>query len=1062
MARQVLPIVGAAIGGYIGGPQGAQIGFAIGSVVGNAVDPLEVAGNKVGDNPLQTASEGGARAIVFGKGCIRATCLIANGNRRVVNVEEQQSKGGGPVTINQRVYRTFAIALGEAMVGGSILRIWQDEKLVYDITTGSSILQESDEFSRRFRFYDGAEDQLPDPDLEVIYGDDTPYFRGTAYVVFPNFDLTDYGERIPTFRWEVATSLEVQGIVGSELTGTYTMGGTSATSYIFPLSNGNLGFAYAASAVSPGGSFTVGEIDSSMSVISSENIGWSGSGIGDNRLFFRGIREDGTGISADENSGFCEIFKGGAYNGYYIPTDAAAAVLPDSPQTWWYAESFYAPEYGGLIWFGDDGGGYGYWYLGVRATGNDGKYHNRLIRFPVSVGDAIPEDILHTDIGTTTNPKFWMSRSRDGNIHIIEQDGTYRKFDEYLTEISSEILPFPVTGANNNLNGFGIDYGVIALVYGPNTGGTARVEFRSLSDWSILDLVPNTVLTSNVNTRVIFTGDSIYFQSGTTIARTQYQVSDKKIHLYDIVSAIHERVGQSASQIDVSELTDLVSGVVFEATITGGEAINSILPAYFADPSEYDRKVRYIKRGKPVVRTLSFDDLIEEPETSMRENAVEYPKKLHLFFQSSVTGYAATKATSSRNSPDIRVVGEGSISVPVTFDDADEPAQISAKLHKVLWTDAEGEITWQITDEHLDLVEADCVGLSLRGIVRRARISSIEDDPGQRKLKMRVDRQSAYTSEVTGVPLPTPTPPQPSIISQTVNAFLDIPALTDDADDLHYLDAMSGATDVWTGAILQRSLDAGANFSSVASTTSNAVMGILLAQCGTASPYYTDTTNRVRVQLYIDGQLSSLTDSQFLSEQGAFVLSWEDSGATRWEIMQYRDAEDLGGGLYELTTLHRGVLNSDVAEHSVGATFVLLNGAVEKISAQSAWIDTELTHRAVSNGRSPESAAQQTDTWTALSQTEWPVAHVGAVHAGDDLVVTPVPRHRFGTDVSPIRSINWEGYRITATDGSNMLTADTTTSHTFDVTGWASPITVTVSQLNRFTGAGPSVSEEIP
>ena len=82
MARQVLPIVGAVAGFAIGGPTGAQIGFALGSLVGNAVDPIEMQGRKLGDAPTQVAAEGGARAIVFGKGCIRATIILERGGRR--------------------------------------------------------------------------------------------------------------------------------------------------------------------------------------------------------------------------------------------------------------------------------------------------------------------------------------------------------------------------------------------------------------------------------------------------------------------------------------------------------------------------------------------------------------------------------------------------------------------------------------------------------------------------------------------------------------------------------------------------------------------------------------------------------------------------------------------------------------------------------------------------------------------------------------------------------------------------------------------------------------------
>ena len=100
--------------------------------------------------------------------------------------------------------------------------------------------------------------------------------------------------------------------------------------------------------------------------------------------------------------------------------------------------------------------------------------------------------------------------------------------------------------------------------------------------------------------------------------------------------------------------------------------------------------------------------------------------------------------------------------------------------------------------------------------------------------------------------------------------------------------------------------------------------------------------------------------------------------------------------------------------------------------------------------------------YTGESQREWPVAHVFASLNGDTLEIAWVPRHRFGTDDHPVRSANWDGYRVTATDGVNTLTADTTADgHSFDVTGWATPINVSVSQLNRFTGEGPTVTEEI-
>jgi hypothetical protein len=239
-------------------------------------------------------------------------------------------------------------------------------------------------------------------------------------------------------------------------------------------------------------------------------------------------------------------------------------------------------------------------------------------------------------------------------------------------------------------------------------------------------------------------------------------------------------------------------------------------------------------------------------------------------------------------------------------------------------------------------------------------------------------------------------------------------------------------------------------------------MGVLQEVVTSSSPHYTDTTNVLRVRLYADDTIDSQTQSQFLSEGGAFALSWDDGGATRWEIGQFRDAEQDSEGVWVLSTLLRGRLNTGAEEHLPGAAFVLLDNSLKVIPMQSAWLDMDLTHRAVSNGQSPEAAMPYTNQFMGQSQREWTVAHLFGEVDGDELDLECVPRYRFGTDDAPVQSINHVGYRWTATDGSNVATVDTEgTAHAFDITGWSSPITATVSQLNRITGAGPIVSEEI-
>lgn len=199
MARTVLPIVGAVVGAFFGAP---QLGYAIGSVIGNAVDPQRIKGPRIGDATLQTSQEGAPRPIVYGTAAVMGN-LIDRGPLNKVITEERQGKGGGPVVENESLFMTFAIRICEGPIDG-IRRIWEDERLVYDIRPESEIISDSFRYADGFTLYLGEEDQMPDPDLETIHGvGNTPAHRGSAYIVFKEKNLTDRRGSIPQFRFEV-------------------------------------------------------------------------------------------------------------------------------------------------------------------------------------------------------------------------------------------------------------------------------------------------------------------------------------------------------------------------------------------------------------------------------------------------------------------------------------------------------------------------------------------------------------------------------------------------------------------------------------------------------------------------------------------------------------------------------------------------------------------------------------------------------------------------------------------------------------------------------------------
>jgi Concanavalin A-like lectin/glucanases superfamily len=205
MARQILPIAGAIIGSAFGAP---QLGFAIGSIIGNVVDPVKIQGPKIGDLQVQTSRDGVPRPIVFGKAAVMGN-IIDRGEPRIVKKKERAGKGG-PVTVTERAYISFAVRICEGPVVG-ISRVWENEKLVYDGSAANTIPNDSAKFLTQCTIYLGGESQMPDPTLEVIHGvGSTPAHRGTCYAVFKNKDVTDTGGAIPQYRFEV------DGVVASD------------------------------------------------------------------------------------------------------------------------------------------------------------------------------------------------------------------------------------------------------------------------------------------------------------------------------------------------------------------------------------------------------------------------------------------------------------------------------------------------------------------------------------------------------------------------------------------------------------------------------------------------------------------------------------------------------------------------------------------------------------------------------------------------------------------------------------------------------------------------------
>ncbi|SLN46076.1 hypothetical protein AQS8620_01898 [Aquimixticola soesokkakensis] len=203
MATILLSAVGAAAGASVGGGvlglSSVVLGRAIGATVGRVIDQRllgsgaqAVETGKVDRLRLTGASEGTPVAQVYGR--MRVNGQIIWATRFLEHVSTSGGSGKGtPRQLSVTSY-SYSVSVAIALCEGEISRIgriWAD---------GTEISRDD----LNLRVYTGSQDQLPDPKIEAVEGTGTvPAYRGMAYVVFEDLDLTPYGNRIPQFTFEV-------------------------------------------------------------------------------------------------------------------------------------------------------------------------------------------------------------------------------------------------------------------------------------------------------------------------------------------------------------------------------------------------------------------------------------------------------------------------------------------------------------------------------------------------------------------------------------------------------------------------------------------------------------------------------------------------------------------------------------------------------------------------------------------------------------------------------------------------------------------------------------------
>ncbi|EZP74641.1 hypothetical protein BV97_04837 [Novosphingobium resinovorum] len=201
-------LVFGSIGTMLGGP----LGGAIGSLVGRQFDTALFGstgreGPRLKELALTTSTYGQVLPRHFGR--MRTAGSVIWATDLVERSEVQGTGKGGPSVTTYGYSANFAVALASRPIR-ALGRIWADGQLLRGADGELKA-------AGTLRFHTGAGRQPPDPLIASAEGAERcPAYRGLAYVVFEDLDLSGFYNRIPSLTFEVIADddFSLQDIVG--------------------------------------------------------------------------------------------------------------------------------------------------------------------------------------------------------------------------------------------------------------------------------------------------------------------------------------------------------------------------------------------------------------------------------------------------------------------------------------------------------------------------------------------------------------------------------------------------------------------------------------------------------------------------------------------------------------------------------------------------------------------------------------------------------------------------------------------------------------------------------
>ena len=474
----------------------------------------------------------------------------------------------------------------------------------------------------------------------------------------------------------------------------------------------------------------------------------------------------------------------------------------------------------------------------------------------------------------------------------------------------------------------------------------------------------------------------------------------------DIVASLLRRAGLALSDFRIEGPVAQAYGYVVPGPMSTADALRPLAEALGFDLAEREGRVAVVGRGAAPALALGDGDLARVDDAAAPLSAARTlepaPDAVRVRYLDEGDSYQAGSVVrrAARPGPG----GTQTADLPVVMDAGGARAAADARL---LRTEAEQDaLTLHVAPlAALRAEPGDVVAVEGAPGAWRVVRAELEEHPRLHLVRAAAGPVRAPDPvEPEGPPLP----PAPAAAGPPRLLLLDAPALEGAEEDARPLAAL--AVEPWHAF----DVHAGAGASALTlrgRAEAPATLGVTLADLPPGPRHRWDEASVLLVRPAASAMLASATEAEVRA--GANALAVRAAGEL-WEVLQFREAEPLGGGAWRLTGLLRGQLGTEDAMVGApaGSVWMRLDRSLARLDVGASERGVPLLWRAATAGGPPGGPAitDATFAWTVRAWRPWSPAHVRGARTATGLRLSWVRRARVGGD-------GWDG-EVPLTEGA--------------------------------------------